>query len=37
MKQKIIEELKLQLVAWSAGAVLGLIAIAGLAVERMLP
>lgn len=37
MKQKIIEELKLQLVAWSAGAVLGLIAIALLEMERALP
>lgn len=37
MKQKIIEELKLQLFAWSAGAVLGLIAIALLELERALP
>mgnify|MGYP000159882657 CR=1 FL=1 len=36
MKQKIKEELKLQLVAWSTGAVVSLIAIALLELERMI-
>lgn len=36
MKEKIKEELKLQLVAWSSGAVVSLIAIAFLELERVL-